>query len=119
MLWKRQEEEENFFPHGRNSEQIQAAHQVERSSAVNTDGLEGKYIGRVTVKITATEITVKIYRTETKASAGGAGEGDILYTINDQLFMSTMGSKRQHKHSANPILAQNGPCVHLFEVAAP
>lgn len=62
---------------------------------------------------------MKIYRTKTKASDGGAGEGDILYTINDQLFMSTMGSKRQHKHSANPILAQNGPCVHLFEVVAP
>lgn len=30
--------------------------------------------------------------------------------------MSTVGSKHQHTHSANPILAQNRPCVHLFEV---
>lgn len=33
--------------------------------------------------------------------------------------MNTMGLKHQHKHCANPILAQNGPCVHLFEVVPP
>lgn len=33
--------------------------------------------------------------------------------------MNTMGSKRQHKLCANPILAQKGPCVHLFEVVPP
>lgn len=53
-----------------------------RPSALNTNGLEGKNIGQVIVKITATEIAVKIYCPKTNASAGGAGagEGDILYT---------------------------------------
>lgn len=71
-----------FFLHGRNSEQIQAARSIEWSSAVNTDGLEGKYIGQVTVKITAMEITVKIMQTKTSSGVAGGGIYCSQLTIN-------------------------------------
>lgn len=64
----------NLFPHGRNSEQIQALYE-DKWSAVSTDGLEGRYAGQVTVKTAAMYMeAVKIY--STKTSEGGV----VLYT---------------------------------------